>query len=162
MQKFVLAMLLCASAANAQKKVIDHTVYDNWKDLKSYIISDDGLQSSFTIEPQVGDGWLFMVSNDTKERDSVFRADNATFGPESDYLIYKVVPGYDSVRTLKLAKTKPNKMPKDTGAIRIFQKDTTLIFPDMSSYSIPEEGSWIVVRLGSSSYKYDPPKPKRR
>ena len=162
MQKFLLISVLFASAVSAQKKVIDHHSYNDWKDVKAEKISDDGAYVSYEILPQVGDGWMYLYSLKSQTTDSVMRAKKAVFGPNSNYLIYELAPGYDTVRTLKLAKTKPSKMPKDTTVIRLLNKDTSYYFPKSVNYDVPEEGNWLTIKLSKSSYTYIPPKPKRR
>ena len=47
---------------SAQKLPLDQTVYDNWKSLSSAVISDDGKWITFEINPQQGDGWLYIYN----------------------------------------------------------------------------------------------------
>ena len=36
------ALLLCPAAASAQKKALDHDVYDSWESVSSLTLTDDG------------------------------------------------------------------------------------------------------------------------
>jgi len=50
------------SAVSQDKIPLDHSVYDSWKDLKNPVISNDGSRIAFEINPQKGDGKLFLYS----------------------------------------------------------------------------------------------------
>ncbi len=141
-----------------QKKAIDHTVYDDWKDLKSTKLSNDGQWLGYIIEPQVGDGTFFLRHNSDKSTKSVFRGSKFEFGPESNYLIGRIEPGYDTIRTLKLADTKFSKLPKDSIFIWYLSEDSLVKFPKYSSYEVPDSGHFLVFKQDKSSWKA----PKKR
>ena len=47
-------------AQENQKPPLDHSVYASWKDLHNNQISRDGNWISYEINPQVGDGILYL------------------------------------------------------------------------------------------------------
>ena len=57
-QKLTFLLLLCASLAYAQKKPLDHTVYDTWESLGTRQFSNDGNWAAYSINQQEGDANL--------------------------------------------------------------------------------------------------------
>ena len=53
-----LCALLIASVSFAQKRHLDHSVYDGWKHVENSKISDKGNFVVTQIDPQEGDGVL--------------------------------------------------------------------------------------------------------
>ena len=47
-------------ASHAQKKALDHTVYDAWKSLQQMSLTDDGRYALCIIRPQEGDDRLLI------------------------------------------------------------------------------------------------------
>ncbi len=106
-RKFLLFVFLSAymSGILAQKKMpLDHSVYDNWKSINIYSISNDGSWVSYTVDPQEGDGQLFLYNIDKRNYDSVERGFNAKFSSNSNMLLFSVKPHSDTVRAAKLKK----------------------------------------------------------
>ena len=57
----LLAMALCFSISLfAQKKPLDHSVYDGWKSAGERTISNNGKYVVYSINPQEGDGTLYV------------------------------------------------------------------------------------------------------
>jgi len=71
---------------------LDHSVYDSWKDIRNTIISNDGKWISYEINPQKGDGWLYLMNLETDRLDSVSRGYSALFSPNTDFLAFKIHP----------------------------------------------------------------------
>jgi len=44
----------------AQKKPLDHDVYDSWQSVSGLTLSDDGSAMIWSVNPQEGDGTLFV------------------------------------------------------------------------------------------------------
>ena len=73
------AILFLVLGVNAQKKIIDHTVYNDWKSLSRHQISNDGNFISYEIKPHRGDGYLYIYNTKTNTLDSIYRATRAKF-----------------------------------------------------------------------------------
>ena len=58
----ILFLLVVTVAVKAQKKPLDHTVYDNWQSIADRAISNDGKYVAYAINPQEGDGVLVLQS----------------------------------------------------------------------------------------------------
>ena len=53
-----LALLLSINSAWAQKKPLDHTVYDSWQAVGTTLLSPIGSVLAYEVNPQEGDGTL--------------------------------------------------------------------------------------------------------
>lgn len=147
--------LIITTVVSAQKKVIDHTVYNDWKKIESQIISNDGNYVSYIIKPHRGDGFLYIYNQNTGKLDSIARGVKHQFSGNSNFMIFKITPGFDTLRKCELEKVDKAKWPKDTLAIYLFGTDSLIKIPNVKNYSLPEYGDWI-------SYTVETEKPKAK
>ncbi len=144
---FIFLFLLSLWTLNGQtsgKKPLDHDVYEGWKTLGNPIISHDGQWASYTINPQKGDGFLYLVNLKTNALDSINRGYDAVFSPSSEFLGFKIKPQHAVTRKAKKDKKKEDEMPKDSLGIWIMKDNQVLKFPDVKSFKVPEESStWL-------------------
>ena len=56
-----MTLILSALQLAAQKRALDHDVYDSWQSVSSTSITDDGKYLSYSIVPQEGDRELVIV-----------------------------------------------------------------------------------------------------
>lgn len=82
--------LLYFLGAEAQKKPLDHSVYDNWQRIGERMVSPDGHWVVYTVEPQEGDNELIIQSVDGVYKKSVARGYNATITRDSRFVIFKI------------------------------------------------------------------------
>lgn len=144
MKKFVFLIvvaLLSNSIFSQEKKALNHDVYDNWKNLSSYIISDDGKWVSYEINPQKGDGFLYLFNYNRNTIDSIIRGGKARFSANSKYMVFMIEPEFDTLRKAKLDKEKKDKMPKDSLGIWLLEKDSVIKYEKIKSFKIPEKGN---------------------
>ncbi len=129
----------------AQQKVpLDFSVYDGWKVINGYSITNDGKWVTYEINPYKGDGELVVMNPERLVKKMFDRGEKAVFSPTSKYLAFKVVPQADSIRQLKLKKVKKDKMPKDSLKIWVFKTGKLIAISELKSFTIPEEGSeWM-------------------
>ncbi len=152
---FFFLAIVCISQ-DINKKPLEHDVYDAWKDLKHPIISNDGGWISFEINPQKGDGWIYLYNVPSHQYDSVSRGNNAVFSPNNNFLVFKIKPQYDTVRSAKLKKVKKEDLPKDTLGILLFEKDSLLKLERVKSFKMPEEESdWLAFHHEKTIIKKD-------
>ena len=97
----------------AQKKPLDHTVYDQWQRIGDKLISPNGEWVVYTVEPQEGDGALFIQSLSTKETQAFERGSAPQFSFSGRFLVFKVRPLYAQTREARIKKKKPEEFPKD-------------------------------------------------
>ena len=151
-----LLMGILSFAQTAAKKPLTHDVYDTWKKLDKPLVSDNGIFSSYEINPQKGDGWLHLQNLDTFRHDSLFRGQGAVLSSTSDIMAFRIVQPADTLRKLKLAKKKKDEMPKDSLGIWMLEKDSVMRFAGMKSFQMPKEGgSWVM-------WLYEKPKEKEK
>jgi hypothetical protein len=140
----VFFVFIYVSGQQNDKIPLNHSVYDLWKDIGNTIISNDGKWISYEINPQKGDGWLYLMNLETNRLDSISRGYSARFSPNTDFLAFKIKPPLSVTRQAKKEKKKDEKMPKDSIGIFVLSDLFSLKFERVKSYKIPEENtSWI-------------------
>jgi len=158
---FILA--LSFSAFSQQKKPLDHTVYDHWKDLRNTAVSNDGNWISYEINPQQGDGWLYFYDVRKATLDSLPRGHKAHFMPHSKVLVYSIKPEFEKVLKLERKKVKKDKLPKDSLAVYSFITNIVKKFGQIQKVKVPEISSdWIAVLMKKAKKpeRKDKEKPK--
>ncbi len=134
----------CTLQSIAQKKPLDHTVYDKWESLGERQINNNGNLVAYTINPQEGDGLLVLQQADGRKLLEVARGYNLRFTEDGNFLIFKIRPTFQQTRNAKIKKARPDDMPKDSlGIVEIanlnFQK-----IARVKSYKIAEKNStWL-------------------
>jgi len=128
---------------NETKKILSHKDYDIWKKLEHPKISSNGGWVSYEINPQKGDGYIYLINTNTFHKDSVARGYDAEFSPNADFIIFKIKPQEDTTRKAKLHKKKKENLPKDSVAIWIFKTDSIIKTASLNSFVLPKENaSW--------------------
>ncbi len=149
--KFLTFLFISFSVITfAQKKVIDHTAYNDWKRLGDSQISNDGKYVSYTIKPHRGDGYTYVVNTETNKVDSFYRAVNPKFTDNNSFLVFKITPGFDTLRTCELNKVKKDKWPKDSLGVYRLQDGELKTYPDLKSFYLLGESD-VIVYLSSSN-----------
>ncbi len=145
--RFFLILLLISLFQNSglcQKKVLDHTVYNDWKHIANEILSPKGNYAAFEVDPHRGDGYLVLHNLNTNSSDSFPRAVNPRFSYNEKFVSFLIRPGFDTLRTCELQKIDRKKWPKDTLGIYFFERDTLIKIPEVLNYSISEEADLLV------------------
>ena len=137
----------------SQKKIIDPSVYNDWKKNEAQIISNNGQYVAYEINPHKGDGLLFLHQLSTGITDSFPRGKEAKFSFDGDYLTFKITPGFDTLRNCELQKVDKKKWPKDTLGIYILSTDSLLKIPMLKSFSVGEENNWMSYTLDENTLK---------
>lgn len=138
-RKLTLFLLLVASLSFAQKKPLDHSVYDAWESIGAKSLSDNGQWAAFTIVKQEGDGKLYfnhLINNIKKE---VPRAEMVKFSPTSKFAAFLIKPLYKDIRLAKIKKKKPEEMTKDSLGILNLSTLTLTKIAGVKSYLLPEK-----------------------
>jgi hypothetical protein len=135
-------LLLAALSAAAQKKPLDHSVYDKWQNINERYISNDGQWVVYTIAPQEGDAVLYIQStNDSSYKKEIQRGYAATITEDNRFVICKIRAPFAATREAKIKKKLPNEMPKDSLAILELGKNGIVRIPNIKSYKTPEKGN---------------------
>lgn len=140
---YLTAGLLSCAVAEAQKKPLDHSVYDGWQSVAERNISNNGKYVVYTITPQEGDGNLVIQAADNSYKKEVPRGYNATITEDSRFVIFKIRPFFKDTREARIKKKSPADMPKDTLAIIELGKDSVKKIPNIKSYKTPDKGTGL-------------------
>ena len=156
-----LFVLLVTSVFSQDKKVIDHTVYNDWKTLKGAQISNDGNYISYEIRPHRGDGVLCIYSVESGQTDTISRATRAQFSGGSSYIAFKITPGFDTLRTCELEEIKRAKWPKDSLGIYLLGQDSLVKYPELKSFSVNNENDWLAAEFKHNKLRVDEDQKKK-
>ena len=141
---FFLFLFLIPVFLLAQKKLLDNNIYDEWKSLGSQQISEDGKWITYVVNPQQGDGWLYICNVTNGLKDSVPRGERAVFSPECRFLVYQVIPSFTETRQAKKKKLKADKMPKNNLEIRLLSNNEVIKISGVKSFAVAEKNSlWM-------------------
>ncbi|MDB5022134.1 MAG: Peptidase, partial [Pedobacter sp.] len=145
MQKtLTLVLLLFVNAAFAQKKPLDHNVYDSWESISSKQISNNGQWVAFTIAQQEGDGKLQLTNTTTGNKLQVPRAGMLQFSSDAKFAAFLIKPLYKDTRLAKIKKKKSDEMPKDSLGFVNLTTSTLQKVPRVKSFKIPENGAALL------------------
>ena len=150
MRQFVLSifLILLVVSVFAQKKPLTHDVYDSWKDIKDFRLSDDGRFSAYLLNPQKGDGDIIIVNNSTGSKIKSFaRAKDHQFSVSGNFIVFKVAPQADTIRNLKIKKKKEDSFPKDSIFIYSLLNDSVFKADRVKSFKIAGEDADILAIL---------------
>ena len=156
---FLHALLFCSTISVAQKKPLDHSVYDEWQSVNGRAISNDGKYVVYNVNPQEGDGILVIQATDKSYKKEIPRGYNASITEDSRFVVFKISPLFSDTREARIKKKRPDDMPKDSLAIVEIGKDSVLKIPRVKSFKTPDksEGPWLAYLLE----KELPGKPER-
>ncbi|RFM27563.1 alpha/beta hydrolase family protein [Deminuibacter soli] len=145
---FVAALLCCFLFSSAQKKVLDHAVYDQWESFGERIISNNGKYAVYTVNVQEGDSRLVIAQVGASGGFVIPRGYNAAFAGNDGYVVCKIKPPYKDIRDARIKKKKPEDMPKDSLALYNLTTRTLVKIARVKQYKQPEEqGSWLGILL---------------
>jgi len=119
MRKFLQLFFLLAftGCCYAQKKPLDHSVYDGWQSITERAISNDGKYAAYVISPQEGDGVLVIQSGSKNYKKEIARGYSMTISDDSRFLICRIKALFRDTRDARIKKKKADELPKDSLAI---------------------------------------------
>lgn len=139
----LFGVFFCAFFGFGQKKIINPGVYNDWKRIADIQLSPDGKYSAYTIRPYRGDGYLFIVNNETGKKDSIARGTEPQFSGLSNYLACKITPGFDTLRNCELNKVNKDKWPKDSLGIWLLPQDSLIKIAKVKEFRVSAESDWL-------------------
>ncbi len=126
------------------KRALTHDDILKWERIRESLISNDGKTIVYKQEPWKGDPTLKITTPKAKEIVSIKCGTDAKITADSKFVIFTIKPEVDSVRNLKLKKTKKEDLPKDKLAIFNIKDAQTDTIDDLVSVKVPEKWSgWI-------------------
>lgn len=143
-KKLTLLFLLFTSVAVAQKKPLDHTVYDTWESVGAKQFSKNGQWAAYSILQQEGDANLHFYQTLSALKIKVNRANSAVFSADAKFAAFAIKPFFKDIRLAKIKKKKADEMPKDSLGIVNLTTLTVNKIPGVKSFKFPENGSPIL------------------
>jgi len=124
-QTFLIIIILTASVcAFGQKKPLDHSVYDGWKNIGGLSMTEDAKFTLFYINPQEGDGCIVAHNLKTGEQNTIPRGTMFKLTFDGKFAAFNIKPKFEESKTARLKKFKPDKVPKDTlGVYNLYTKE---------------------------------------
>ncbi|WP_448634823.1 hypothetical protein [Pedobacter panaciterrae] len=105
MQKYLLLSLLFFTTISfAQKKPLDHTVYDARESVASRRLSNNGNWAAYGIAAQEGDANLYLTNLLTNAKTKVNRVESAQFSADSKFAVFAIKPFYSAIRQAKIKR----------------------------------------------------------
>lgn len=149
MRKLILAFLLLTGISTfAQKKPLDHSVYDNWQSIGERVISNDGKYVAYAVNPQEGDGMVYLQSTNGNYQVTIPRGYSISITDDNRFLVCRIRPFYKDTRDARIKKRRPDEMPKDSLAYVALGSTNITKVPRIKSYKIPDEsGIWLAYLL---------------
>ena len=139
--------LLIINFFSAQKKPLDHSVYDAWQSVGSRLISNDGKWLGYYVDAQEGDGNLYIYSTFNKTQQKFPRASKLFLTSDSKFAIFTVKPFYKDIKAVKDKKLKKDKLAKDSLYIIILSNNKIEKIANVKSYKSPFKGGSFVAYL---------------
>lgn len=150
----VLVTLFLGFHAVGQKKILGPDVYNSWNRVGDVQLSQDGKFSVYSVKPYRGDGVLYLVNLETGKKDSVARGYEPKFDESGSFVVFKIHPGFDTLRKAELAKVNKEKWPKDSLGIWNVSDGSLTKFDQLKEFKLSEKGN----ALGYLSTKNEWPK----
>jgi len=150
--QLIFLIVLLAGNALAQKKPLDHSVYDSWESLGEKKISSNGQWIAYAVDLQEGDGRLIIQKTDSSFTVEVPRGYAPTFSSDDKYLIFSIKPSYKDTRQAKIKKMKPDDFPKDSLGIYELGRGSLEKIASVISYKLPlKNGEFFSYQLSKSA-----------
>ncbi len=144
---FALVALCLAFAGVAQKKPLDHSVYDSWRSIRNQTLSKDGRWALWVEAPQVGDAELLVAPTTGGEPRRLPRPSTPRFTSDSRYVVFLTVPPEEEMKKARQEKRKPKDMPRNSLTILDLSSGDVQTIESVQSFSLPEKDQgWLLYR----------------
>ena len=141
-----LALLIISASLSAQteKRPLTFEEILKWNRITETHISNNGKYVAWKEEPWKGDATLKISTADAEEIVSFSYGTKAYFTADSRFLIYTEVLPADTIRSLKLKKTKKEDLPQNKLVVFNIKENKSEKIENLKSVKIPDEWSgWI-------------------
>ena len=147
-----LALVLCIGnlspvmAQTASKSLtVDNLVA--WQRISGQAISDNGKWVACKMEPWEGDAVVSLYDAQGKELATFPQAGRFLFSASSDYLVVSQKPGKMIMDSLKIKKTKKEKIPMDALVIYSLAGNREVI-DSLRTFKLAEKMDWLAFQKG--------------
>ncbi|MBR6857773.1 MAG: prolyl oligopeptidase family serine peptidase, partial [Bacteroidales bacterium] len=133
------ALIALPGALWAQKKPLDHDVYDSWQAVSGTALSPSGKVVTYAVNPQEGDGTLYIRIAGKKGARTleIPRGYQVRLTDNDRYAVCLIKPEFQKTRRAKIKKLTGDKLPQDTLAVIDLTAVTVVRkFPNVKSYQM--------------------------
>jgi len=148
---FILSLWFLCDSSYAQKRTLDHDVYEIWNRFSDWEISNNGQWGLYQYGPEKGDDTLRVQRLTGEQGYQIPRGNSASFTHDSQYVIYKISPSEDTLHAAKKADLEDHDLPKDSLSILKLDAETKLHIADIESYQIPDDVTNVVAYLSEKT-----------
>jgi dipeptidyl aminopeptidase/acylaminoacyl peptidase len=135
-----IGILLSTTLLFSQKKPLDHSAYDGWKNLQNTAINNDGKVVATLIAPQEGDTTLFIHQIESKEKKaSLHRVTRFTLSTDGQWTVGLLKAPLAERRQARIDKKKKEELPKDSLLIVDNRSFDVHKIPNITSYKTARE-----------------------
>lgn len=149
----LIALVSCMMAQGTGKKVLTTDDFAGWKIIENSIISDDGKIVAYVVNPQKGDGELFLKNSDGKLIRSFERGYAPKISGDAKYVVFKIKQPAKTIRKAKLDKTPKKKMPVDSLGVYFVESNRLVKFAGLKNFKMADENSDWVAFLAKETVK---------
>lgn len=146
-KRLTIILFFVVSFAYAQKKPLNHTVYDTWESVGTKQLSNNGIWAMYSILQQEGDAQLYITNVKTNAKLNIPRGMNAQFSNDSKFAVFNIRPLNKDLRLAKIKKKKVDELPKDSLGIANLTTNAITKVARVKSFKFPEEGSGVLAYL---------------
>ena len=132
------ALLALPLVLAAQKKPLDHDVYDGWQAVSGTALSPSGHVITYAVNPQEGDGTLFfrIVGKKGNHVIKIPRGYQPRILDNEDFAVCLIKPEFQKTRRAKIKKLTGDKLPQDSVAIVNLRDGRIQKFPNVKSFQM--------------------------
>lgn len=144
---FTLTLLLAAGwqSSFCQKKPLTHSVYDSWQSVGASTLSAFGKVTAWEVNPQDGDGHLYVRNNQTGQTTVIPRGYRPQITADETHVVALIKPTYAETRNAKIKKKKAEDMPKDSLVIIATADGQITKFAKVTGYKMGRDAQSAVL-----------------
>jgi dipeptidyl aminopeptidase/acylaminoacyl peptidase len=140
----IVLLTMLSVCAFAQKKPLDHSVYDAWESIGERRLSDNGQWLAYAKTVQEGDAEMVIRATSGERQLVVPRGYNAQFTADNRYVVMMIRPIYADVREARIRKKKPEESPRDSLCIVDLATLATTRRPSVRAYVMPVDANGLL------------------
>ena len=138
--------------AQTEKRPLTFEEILKWNRITETKLSNNGKYIVYKEEPWKGDPVLKITTPKGEQQTSIDCGTDAKITADSKFVIFTLKAPEDSVRTLKLKKTKKEDLPKDALVIYDLEKNSSETISNLKSVNVPEKWfGWIAYQAEPDS-----------
>ncbi len=138
-----LYTVITISAQTAKRSLTIDDI-QKWNRITETQISNNGEFIVYKLQPGKGNAVLKITTSNADENASVTGGTNAKITANSKFVVFTLKPPADTIRTLKLKKTKKEDLPQDKLIIYNLESNKTDTIEKLKSVKIPAKwADWI-------------------